>query len=226
VLLGDAGDDYLVGGGGFDTLSGEFGDDTIDGALSDGTLDGGSDFPADFDTITYAGAAGAVTLDLFLGRATVAGEAHIDVLSNFEHVIGSGFDDWLKGGVLMEAGAGNDHLEGATTMTGGSGTDVFAFRPVYGSDSYLPFAWITDFSSAQGDRIDLSSLDANAALAGRQSYTFIGNTVFNESNDNTGLLRIDQIAGWLQGSTDADEEPEWVIALTGITTLTAADLIL
>ncbi len=33
---------------------------------------------------------------------------------------------------------------------------------------------IWDFSHAQGDRIDLSAIDANSSVGGNQAFTFIG----------------------------------------------------
>lgn len=53
--------------------------------------------------------------------------------------------DW--GNDTLNGGSGNDWL------SGGSGADVFVFDAAFGCDT------ITDFSTYNGDRIDLSSLN-------------------------------------------------------------------
>jgi hypothetical protein len=83
---------------------------------------------------------------------------------------------------------------------------------------------VLDFSHAQGDRLDLSIIDANDTLAGNQAFTFIGGAAF--SGDATGQLRYDSVAGIVYASTDADADAEFAIALSGQPALVAADFIL
>ena len=45
---------------------------------------------------------------------------------------------------------------------------------------------ITDFSPAQGDRLDLAGLDANELLANDQAFSFIGTAAFGS---DAGQLR-------------------------------------
>jgi Ca2+-binding RTX toxin-like protein len=59
----------------------------------------------------------------------------------------------------IDGGAGNDVLIGGgghDTLIGGAGADHFVFAPGSGKDDIL------DFSSAEGDRIDLSGFGAAA----------------------------------------------------------------
>ena len=38
---------------------------------------------------------------------------------------------------------------------------------------------VMDFDSAEGDKVDVSTIDANAVLAGNQAFTFIGTAAFS-----------------------------------------------
>jgi serralysin len=77
------------------------------------------------------------------------------------------------------------------------------------------------------DRIDLSTLDANAALAGNQAFSapVVGGT-FSGAFANAGDLYFDNVAHVLYGNTDADAAAEFAIQLVGVSTLTATDLFL
>ena len=85
---------------------------------------------------------------------------------------GKAADDTLTGG------AGNDVLiggGGADILTGGTGADRFVFKGIAASrDSAAKRDQIMDFAPIEGDRIDLSSIDANARLAGRQEFVLGG----------------------------------------------------
>ena len=109
--------DFLSGGDANDELFGESGDDTLEGGPGADTLNGG----AGSDTITYARSTEAVTVNL--GKATATGgEAEGDVIENVENIIGSSWDDWLRGDTndnVLTGGAGDDTLIG-----GGGGNDM------------------------------------------------------------------------------------------------------
>jgi arylsulfatase A-like enzyme len=88
--------------------------------------------------------------------------------------------DMLSGGRgqdFLDGGGGRDRLlggAGADRLTGGAGADVFEFGRVEHSSFAAPDT-IVDFQGAgpaDGDRIDLSRIDANALVAGHQSFTF------------------------------------------------------
>ncbi len=92
-------------------------------------------------------------------------------------------DDFLDGGAVgdtLRGEAGADVLiggAGADNLTGGTEADVFRYlsladSPSAGRDS------ITNFSRAQGDRIDLAAIDANATAAGDQAFAFVGTAAF------------------------------------------------
>ena len=81
---------------------------------------------------------------------------------------------------------------------------------------------ISDFSSAQGDKIDLSTLDASTLASGNQAFTFIGAGYF--SFNVPGMVRFD--GGVVQGDVNGDGIADFEIALAGVTSLTAGDFIL
>ena len=152
-------DDFLSGGGANDELFGESGDDTLEGGPGADTLNGGAN-GEDGDTITYARSAEAVTVNL--GKATATGgEAEGDVIENIENIIGSSWDDWLRGDTndniltggagddtLIGGGGGNDELnggagddelnggEGNDELNGGAGADVLNGGPGVDTISY------------------------------------------------------------------------------------------
>ena len=173
-LIGTAFNDRLVAGDGGSELTGGTGDDIlVSGAGGDRLI--GKDGT---DTVSYELARAGVAVDLNLTQAQATGGAGVDYLSGIESLMGSAFDDSLvgsKGDNRISAGAGNDTLTGGAGMDwllGGAGADTFIFRAT--SDS-RPGAYdtIADFSHAEGDRINLSAIDASTRLAGDQGFTLV-----------------------------------------------------
>lgn len=150
------GNDRLNGGGGNDTIIGGAGNDTLMGAFGDDILDGGAG-----DDQLY-GSSGISTMNGGDGNDVLEG-AHSGRMDG-----GNGDDRLVVGGyggvgtLTVLGGTGNDRLEinlgyatgAAVTATGGDGADVFAIGPVSAGSSVS----ITDFSTAQGDRLDLASM--------------------------------------------------------------------
>jgi Ca2+-binding RTX toxin-like protein len=97
-----------------DSLTGDAGNNLFAGGKGDDQIQGG----AGSDTTSYAGADGAVTVDLSAG--TVDGADGKDVLSGIENAIGSAFDDVFKGD------AGNNRFDG------GDGVDTADYSDLTG----------------------------------------------------------------------------------------------
>ena len=134
--------DMLTGGTGNDTLIGMAGDDTLNGGLGNNNLYGGSGNDhfiagggndlvvggSGFDTIDFSNATAGVNVDLSKHTATGFGT---DTIKGVEAVIGSAFNDVMKGDKgnnSLSGGDGNDVLRGYTgndTLTGGAGNDTF-----------------------------------------------------------------------------------------------------
>lgn len=127
---------------------------------------------------------------------------------------------------------GNDVLEGylgADVLTGGPGSDVFAYANWGDSpDSPQSRDLITDFTTA--DRISLKQLrnnlsreasTLNTVLNNDYEFQFIGDTTFS---GRAGEVRFS--AGTLSIDLDGDATTDLAIDLQGVTSITAANLIL
>lgn len=188
---GRDGDDTLSGGLGNDVLRGGLGDDLLMGGAGNDTLDGG----AGIDTASFADATSGVTIAL-IGGAQVSGGSGTDTLTGIENLMGSAFGDTLTGDAeanRISGGAGTDVLEGglgADVLAGGSGADRFVYRSI---QDFAPGETIADFFfGATTDKIDLSLIDPDAALAGDQSFTFIGIADFTAGSSNY-QLRVEDV---------------------------------
>src|SRR6185437_14966947 len=102
------------------------------------------------NTVSYGSAMAGVTVSLALQRQAqdTVGDGS-DTLSTFQNLTGSAYADALigDGNSNVITGAGGDD-----TLTGGLGADTFVMTLAGGAVT------VTDFSHAQGDRIDLSAL--------------------------------------------------------------------
>ncbi|PHY22357.1 M10 family metallopeptidase C-terminal domain-containing protein [Caulobacter sp. BP25] len=163
VLQGNAGSDALYGAEGQDRLYGGAGLDTLSGGDGADYIEGG----ADFDQIN--GNVGADTAYGGQGDDWVVGGKDNDLLygeSGSDIVYGNLGDDTVDGGVgsdIVRGGQGNDTVaggdgddwlagdRGSDTITGGAGADRFYFFSGAGVDR------VTDFLSAQGDRVLLDA---------------------------------------------------------------------
>ena len=122
--MGLAGADRLVGGAGDDRLYGSAGNDVLAGGAGADVLDGeGGD-----DTLSYADSEAGVRVDLTTG-AVAGGAAEGDTIRSCLHVLGSAYDDELRGSRgpnELWGGDGADKLvglAGADRLAGGAGND-------------------------------------------------------------------------------------------------------
>jgi Ca2+-binding RTX toxin-like protein len=135
-MRGGDGDDYVDGGAGADDAHGNAGDDTVRGGLGDDWVVGGKGYD---DLYGEAGR------DLLLGNL------------GDDYVSGGEGDDVARGGQgndVVAGGAGSDWLagdRGNDTLTGGAGADTFHMFGAADLDV------VTDFSVAEGDRVQLSA---------------------------------------------------------------------
>ncbi|MCY1288334.1 RTX calcium-binding nonapeptide repeat (4 copies) [compost metagenome] len=205
----------------------------IQAGAGNNVLNGGSGS----DTLSYASATAAVTANLTVTTAQATGGSGVDTLLNFEHLIGSNYHDRLTGNALantlnggagndtLNGGAGNDMLIGGTgtdTLFGSSGADRFDFNAIGETGLGALRDVVADFKAGEGDKIDLSTLDANGQTALNDAFSFIGSSAF--SVNATGQLRFAN--GVIYGSTDADAAAEFEISLVGVTSLGVTDVIL
>ncbi|MCE8016152.1 hypothetical protein HOP62_08690 [Halomonas sp. MCCC 1A17488] len=129
----------------------------------------------------------------------------------------------LRGDDYLTGGAGNDRLvggSGADTLTGGAGADVFTYLSTWDSTPQRQDT-LLDFNRLEGDRIDLSAIDANSELEGPQAFTWRGEEGF--SGDG-GELR--NSGNTLQADVNGDGVVDLQLAVLGVNALEQGDLIL
>ncbi|MDE0538734.1 MAG: calcium-binding protein [Rhodospirillales bacterium] len=240
-IFGGSGDDTIDGGGGGDFIIGGAGDDDLTGGAGADTFffwEGhGTDTVQDFNlaegdrihltnfdkTITWAQLQSKITLVTDPNDPNTVTGVQIDLsdwgggtivlvgITSIEDVT----EDMFVLDQIVGSDDTDDTLEGGTdddTMTGGTGADTFVFDEDSGNDT------ITDFSTAQGDKIDLSGFDA--AITWEQLSSKI-TTVTDEHGTATGV-RID-LGDWgggtitLEGVASADLTADMFVlhALTG-----------
>ena len=142
-IIGSPTDDAINGSQGNDTLTGEAGDDFLRGGKGNDLISGG------------------------VGNDIINGNLGDDILN------GDAGNDFLRGGKgndVLSGGDGNDILIGdadSNTLTGGAGADIFVLIAGDGSTNT-----ITDFTSAQGDRIGISASN-------------LSSVAFSQSGSNT-----------------------------------------
>jgi Ca2+-binding RTX toxin-like protein len=115
---------------------------------------------------------------------------------------------------VIRANSGSNEIigfGGADTMYGGAGTDTFKYISV--TDS-APLGqgltdYIADFNQAEGDRIDLSRIDANVNVDGNQSFLFIGNNNAFVDHWGAGQLRFNN--GFVEGDVNGDFVADFAI---------------
>ena len=188
-------------------------------------------------TAALAGNNAGAMAYLTSGHDTIVGTRYGDFLSGNagnDVLHGRGGNDALSGGAgndRLSGGAGADRLSGGAgadrlagdagrdVLTGGSGSDTFIFRAKGDSSAGAARDRITDFSRAEGDRIDLSAFDANDRVAGVQDFAFVGARAFS---GKAGELRLAN--GILAADTNGDRIADFEVAVNA--PLGAGDLIL
>ena len=223
ALDGRAGNDTLRGYGGNDIIGGGEGNDILDGGAGDDFMHGGTgddtyyvdrwgddvreNFNAGTDTV-YSRI--SYTLPEFVENLELAASA------TNAYAIGNSSDNILRGNAtdnLIVGGGGFD------TMYGGTGADTFRFLAI-GDAPLLGYDTIRDYSIAEGDRIDLSAIDANLSVAGDQAFVYYGS---GGMNGIAGELRFNN--GFLEGDINGDAVADFRIQMNAAPQ-TGADFIL
>lgn len=237
-LTSSGGRDRVDGGDGNDELrfftnkSSYFGGDGDDFFHSNGRkndIDGGDGI----DAVTFTSQGGpnglGITLDLSINavRTGTAPKSIQDVIS-IEHAVGSIFADTMTGSNvdnflsgydgadILRGLGGDDSLEGGLgqdSLSGDSGADQFFFRTIADSQTGVGDV-ILDFSSAEGDVINLVEIDFSGTV------TFIADGAFTGSGNGEirfagGFVTID-----VNGDAVADME-----ILTNLASMSNTDLL-
>ena len=247
TLVGDNGWNALTGGGGADWLYGKGGNDNLNGRRRRRL----SSWRRRHRPGELYGQPGR--RDGELGdRRRRRGEAQGDVLVAIENVQGSSFGDTITGNAgdnllagwegndVINGGAGADIIDGGggqDSLTGGSGADTFLFsESIAGrATAQAPSPagnpdWIWDFKKAEGDKIDLSAMDANSTVGGEQDFIFIDAGQFTGT---AGELRFEKLPNvafgkWTGVSADIDGDgaADFQTLCAGWINFTASDFVL
>lgn len=167
-------------------------------------------------------------------RDTLVGLGGLDTLFGFgksDNLYGGNDDDTIDGGTgndKLRGGDGDDSLLGglgADILFGDAGSDVYVFQDVAES-TVKPKGrdTIADFAKGE-DIIDLSGIDAIAATAEEDAFTFVaGGSLGGEA----GLLVSKSIRGGtlVLGDVDGDGEADLAILLSGKIALEVTDFVL
>ena len=217
VLIGNDGNNELNGMAGLDTMIGGKGNDaylldqTGELALVQELANEGTDTLY----IMYGSTPQTETVDLSIGNLLNVENVKLLGLGQFT-LTGNNLNNTLTGNInanILDGGFGAD------TLTGGGGADIFKFGAVNEMGVGANRDVITDFSSLQGDKIDLTHFDANLLTAGFNGFTFIG------AGDFTGAGQLRFVDHMLSGNVSGNAGADFEIQLVGVNSFSATDLV-
>jgi Ca2+-binding RTX toxin-like protein len=193
----NAGNDTLKGGGGDDTLEGGSGNDTFFGGFGDDLIIGGEE-EGDHDTIDYSASTAKVSVDLSRTDAQRISTAEgNDTLREIEDIIGSDFDDTLKGNNdinTIDAGDGADIIIGglgADVLLGKEGNDIFVSTSLDDGEDTID-------GGAGIDTADYSQLNTTINV---QLNSQGDGTISVNGGDTDTLKSIENVIGAIQSNT-------------------------
>ena len=262
ILYGNAGNDILNGGGGGqvdgDRMFGGIGDDTY---YVDSTRDlVGENLEEGHDKVissisAYTLTANVEDLELASGALTGTGNS----LDN--SMVGNAAANTLNGvggNDQLDGQGGNDALYGGAggdALFGGAGADTFIYkaasdsqasvsRPPVGAQAAPELGVgantdvIYDFNVGEGDKIDLTAIDASTKTAGNNDFVVVNAftkvagqmTVktfgdFNMTSEDGAPLNVERSIGYiLEGDTNGDGQADFTLMFNATASLTVNDL--
>lgn len=219
LIDGQAGADRMIGGAGNDTyIVDNAGDRVVE-------LAGGG-----IDTVR---ASVSFVMTAAIENLILEGTGAINGTGNGMHnqITGNAAANMLNGGAgndVLNGLAGNDVLRGGMgrdLMNGGAGADRFVFGNLQESTVAAPGRdLITGFSTAAGDRIDLSALDAMTTQAGNQAF-HMGASAFTQSAGEL-IVQRGLVNTFIYGDVNGDGRADFGIEFAGNVSLNASSFIL
>jgi Ca2+-binding RTX toxin-like protein len=211
-INGNEGDNVINGGGGADNMYGGKGNDTYF-----------VDNPG--DTLFENGDVHSTPENESEGFDWVLTSVSFDVglYNEIEVLQGTGTNNLnLTGSLDDNIIIGNDGANiingsyGKDTMTGGGAADAFLFNSIeeIGHFNFDPDI-VLDYSSAQGDVLHFTNIDADETVAGNQNFTFISTAAFTAPGQINWFT--DGANTFIQLNTNADLTVDAVIQLNGVT---------
>jgi Ca2+-binding RTX toxin-like protein len=221
VIVGNDYDNLLNGSGGGDTIAGNNGADIIDGGTGADTMLGGQGFDIfivddvndlvleyageGFDqvqtSVSYSLTAGSEVEVLYADPATTT--AAINLTGNeFDNiVVGNDGINVIVGGL------------GVDTLRGNGGADGFLWSSI-GEVGLSSPDIVADYSTAQGDVLHFTNIDADETVAGNQDFTFISTAAFTAAGQINWFSNGTDT--FIQFNTDADLAADGMIQLSGV----------
>jgi Ca2+-binding RTX toxin-like protein len=221
VIVGNDYDNLLNGAGGADTIAGNNGADIIDGGTGADTMLGGQGFDIfivddandlvleysneGFDqvqtSVSYSLTHGSEVEVLYADPATTT--AAINLTGNeFDNiVVGNDGINVLVGGL------------GVDTLRGNGGADGFLWSSVDEIGLSSPDI-VADYSTAQGDVLHFTNIDADETVAGNQDFAFISTAAFTAPGQINWFSNGTDT--FIQFNTDADLAADGMIQLSGV----------
>lgn len=180
TIHGSNRDDVLIGGGGNDFLYAGIGNDVLDARGGTATMVGGRGH----DTYYVGDSADQITELDEIGEDTVYAGVSYQLSANVEFLNLTGTDNIDGFGAeasydrnQVNGNAGDNVLDGGwgnDKIAGGAGADTFRISTVFQSGgAAIEKDIFVDVNFAEGDRIDLSMVDANENIDGDQAFVFV-----------------------------------------------------
>lgn len=157
----------------------------------------------------------------------LTGTTGYDLMHGYDgnDVLKGGADsDWVygdNGADNMLGEAGDDMMfggAGGDALSGGTGADTFWYLDV-GDSTSTAYDLIKDYNASQGDKLDLSVIDADSGTVGDQAFT-----VVSGFTNQAGQLVLAYSAAanltTVSGDVDGDGVADLVITMTGNVTAT------
>jgi Ca2+-binding RTX toxin-like protein len=199
TLDGGTGNDQLTGGSGIDQLAGGDGNDVLDGGTGADAMTGGLGDDTYYvddagDTTVEAAGQGsdivrtALTWTLADNMEILIQEGSADIngtgnasANSINANGGNNVLDGLAGDDVIKGLGGNDTLIGGTgadILVGGAGADTFVVRQESVIQSHLggtlEIDTVNDLILAQGDKLDLSAIDADSSTGADDAFHLVG----------------------------------------------------
>ena len=247
ILLGGAGNDVLYGEQSNDSIVGGIGNDYLDGGLGLDTMNGGEgndtyliDNPK--DVVIDGNGIETILIPVYMNfvlpnnieRVRLTGNEDISATGNSLNntLTGNEGENSLNGSIgndIINAGTGDDTLTGGSgkdIMSGGVGSDIFSYQHVTESDivNANAFDMIKDFNLSEGDKIDLSAMDAKSGGTANDIFSFYSSAPKTAGTSSNGAVWFSN--GFLYASNDTDIQAEFKVAMNGVSSINASNIIL
>ncbi|RYG89274.1 MAG: calcium-binding protein [Alphaproteobacteria bacterium] len=236
ILNGGADSDELYGGAGADQLRGDGGDDTMWGGADNDVyyVDSAGDAVVEVSGEGQDGVHATIsyTLTANVEGLTLDGSSNINGTGTGagDFLIGNVGDNILSGlgGVdNINGGAGNDTIIGGVisdNLDGGAGSDTFVVLEESVGTATLEVDNIHDFVVSDGDRVDLSAIDADSGSAGNQAFFFVSTLTGVAGQATLAYASIEGVT-YLNLDNDGDGVSDYRIRFDGDVSATSANIL-